>query len=256
MINAYQLSVISKYNLKPIAENVFSFFSFILLKGQQKDSYALFFNQKLMEWNFFTAQNLALIDKEMGDNNLTAPEHEIVKRIIYHTGDFNYKSLINFSPTAIKSAASALVSRASVIVDVPMVQAGVFNPLEKTFANPVYCLQEINPSSFQKNKKSWALQTLLKHYPGAICVIGEDQLMLNNLLDLLEAQKIQPSLVIATPPHFTGSKIIKDNFNSSFIPNIYVNHHKGGVNVAVAIFNSLVDLTWLAYEEKFKDNDF
>jgi precorrin-8X/cobalt-precorrin-8 methylmutase len=209
-----------------------------------------------MEWNFLTAQNLAVIDREIGENKFTPAEYEIVRRVIYYTADFEYKSLLNFSQKPLKNGASALVCRSSIIVDVPMVQAGIMTNLTKTFSNPIYCLQEISPSLPQKNKKSWVLNNLLRRYPGAICIIGQNQLMLTALLDLLDSEEIQPSLIIATPPIFVHSETIKHKFNNSFVPNIRVNNYKGGVNVAVAIFNSLVDLAWLAYEEKFNSENY
>jgi precorrin-8X/cobalt-precorrin-8 methylmutase len=209
-----------------------------------------------MEWNFFTAQKLAVIDREIGVNNFTLAEYEIVRRVIYYTADFEYKSLLNFSQKPIKNGASALVCRSSIIVDVPMVQAGIMTSLAKTFSNPIYCLQDINSSLPPKNKKSWALYTLLKRYPGAICIIGQNQFMLTALLELLDSENIQPSLIIATPPIFLHFKTIKHKFNNCFVPNIRINNSKGGVNVAVAIFNSLVDLAWLAYEEKFHNESF
>ena len=52
-------------------------------------------------------------------------EYEIVRRVIYATGDFEYKSLIEFSERALQASAAALASRSTVIVDDAKVQAGI-----------------------------------------------------------------------------------------------------------------------------------
>lgn len=208
-----------------------------------------------MEWNIVTAQNLAFIDKEIDNNDFTPAEYEVVRRVIHNTGDFDFHSSLKFYQKPLQNGASALVCRSSLIVDVPMVQAGIMTSLEHTFCNPIYCLQEIATAPNQKNKKSWALKTLLKRYPGAICIIGQNQLMLTALLDLIDSGEVQPSLIIATPPDFLRTDIINAKFDNYFAPYIKVNGNKGGVDVAVAIFDALVELAWLAYEDKFNQED-
>lgn len=204
-----------------------------------------------MEWNLLTAQNLAYIDKEIGEHTFSPAEYEIVRRVICNTADLEYQSLLKFFHSPLKMGTAALSVRSIIIVDVPMVQAGIMKNLQKTFNNPVYCLEEISHPLPKKNEQFWALKSLLKRYPEAIFIIGQNQLLLIKLLELLEsldAESVHPALIIATPPNFIDIETTENKFENSFVPHIRVNNSKGGINVAVSIFNALVDLAWLAYE--------
>jgi precorrin-8X/cobalt-precorrin-8 methylmutase len=50
-----------------------------------------------MEWHVTDAQSLAIIDGEIANHVFSPAEYEIVRRVIYATSDFEYKSLIRFS---------------------------------------------------------------------------------------------------------------------------------------------------------------
>lgn len=206
-----------------------------------------------MEWNLLTAQNLAIIDREIGEHNFSPAEYEILRRVIYYTADLEYKSLLKFIHNPLKMGTAALTVRSTIIVDSSMIQVGIINNLQKTFLNPVYCIKDIANSSPKKNHISWALQSLLKRYPEAIFIIGENQLVLTallELLELLESEAIHPALIIATPPSFIGTETIANKLENSLFPNIRIDSDKGGADVAVSIFNGLIDLAWLAHEQK------
>ncbi|MCJ8281574.1 MAG: precorrin-8X methylmutase, partial [Rivularia sp. ALOHA_DT_140] len=135
-----------------------------------------------MEWHITDAQNLASIDREIGgfvaikqsnddtfiqENSYFSPaEYEIIRRVVYATGDFEYKSLIEFSERALQASAAALASRSTVIVDDPKVQAGIAEEVQKTFANPVYCAVEAQTRPQKdKTRAAWGMETLAKRYP-------------------------------------------------------------------------------------------
>ena len=67
-----------------------------------------------MEWHVSDAQSLGLIDNEIGDHGFSAAEYEIVRRVIYATADFEYKSLISFSDQALQAGAANPDSRHAV----------------------------------------------------------------------------------------------------------------------------------------------
>lgn len=217
-----------------------------------------------MEWHVTDAQNLATIDKEVGGflalthldkgisqgeyRHFSPAEYEIVRRVIYATGDFEYKSLIEFSERALQASAAALASRSTVIVDDAKVQAGIAQKVRWTFANPVYCAVEAQTRP-QKDKTvaAWGMETLAKRYPEGIFVIGQAPTALTTLLDLVKADQVRPVLVIVTPPHLINLDSIKENFKEFLIPNITIKSRKGGANVAAAILDALIDLSWEAY---------
>ncbi|MDF5724727.1 MAG: precorrin-8X methylmutase [Rhizonema sp. PD37] len=204
-----------------------------------------------MEWHITDAQSLAIIDREVGDLGFSPAEYEIVRRVIYFTCDFEYKSLIRFSERALQAAAAALAARTTIVVDVPMVQAGVADNIQNTFANSLYCSLD-TPTRPQKDKTrvAWGIETLAKRYPEAIIVIGQAQTALSAIVDLIEAEEIKPALIVATPPGFVNVDAAKERLRNSLIPNITIDSRKGNAIVAAAIVDGLVDLAWQAYGER------
>lgn len=204
-----------------------------------------------MEWHVTDAQSLAIIDREIGNHILSPSEYEIVRRVIYATADFEYKSLIRFSERALQAGAAALAARTTIVVDVPMVQVGITPNIQNTFANPVYCSMEaLTRPQKEKTRAAWGIETLAKRYPEGIFVVGEAQTALTALVELIEAEEIRPALVVGAPAGFVDVDVVKGRLNDSLIPHIRIEGRKGGAVVASAIVNSLVDLAWQAYGQE------
>jgi precorrin-8X/cobalt-precorrin-8 methylmutase len=201
-----------------------------------------------MEWHVTDAQSLAIIDSEIGDHVFSPAEYEIVRRVIYATADFEYKSLIRFSEQALQAGAAALAARTTIVVDVPMVQVGIAYDIQNTFANPVYCSMEtVTRPQKEKTRTAWGIETLAKRYPEGIFVVGQAQTALTALVDLIEAEEIRPALVIAMPVGFVDVDVAKSRLQDSLVPYITVDSRKGNAVVAAAVVDGLVDLAWQAY---------
>ncbi len=201
-----------------------------------------------MEWHQTDAESLATIDAEMGNHSFAPAEYEIVRRVIYATADFEYRTLIEFSDDALSSGATALAARSTLVVDVPMVQVGIIPTLQTTFANPIYCgMETITRPQTGKSQAAWGIQTLAGRYPEGIFVVGQSQSALEQLLDLMEAGEISPALVISTPSGFGNVELTKVRLVQSQVPHISIKGRKGSAVVAAAIVNALVDLAWQAY---------
>jgi precorrin-8X/cobalt-precorrin-8 methylmutase len=201
-----------------------------------------------MEWHVTDAQSLAIIDNEIENHVFSPAEYEIVRRVIYSTADFEYKSLIRFSERALQSGAAALAARTTIVVDVPMVQVGIASEIQNTFANPVYCSMEaLTRPQKEKTRAAWGIETLARRYPEGIFVIGQAQTALTALVDLIEAEEIRPALIIATPVGFVNVDEAKGRLQDSLVPHITIESRKGNAVVAAAIVDGLVDLAWQAY---------
>ncbi|MBW4562953.1 MAG: precorrin-8X methylmutase [Mojavia pulchra JT2-VF2] len=201
-----------------------------------------------MEWHVTDAQSLAIIDSEIGEHVFSPAEYEIVRRVIYATADFEYKSLIRFSEQALQSGAAALAARTTIVVDVPLVQVGISYAIQNTFANPVYCSTEtLTRPQNEKTVAAWGIETLAKRYPEGIFVVGQAQTALTALVNLIEAEEIRPALIIATPVGFINADAAKERLQDSLVPHITIDSRKGNAVVAAAIFDGLVDLAWQAY---------
>ena len=199
-----------------------------------------------MEWNLLTAQNLAVIERKTSKEKFSPAEYEIVRRLIYATADLEYQSLINFLNQPLSSAAAALSARVPVLVDNHIVQSGVNGRLEETFLNPVYCLDRISLARGVAGKKLKVWQSVARRYPSGIYIISDNALMLLSLLELIEAEEIKPSLIIATPAGFIGKEIINNRLQKSSVPQIRIDSSKGGIGSAIAIFRGIIDLTWIS----------
>jgi precorrin-8X/cobalt-precorrin-8 methylmutase len=203
-----------------------------------------------MEWHVTDAQSLAIIDSEIDERGFSPAEYEIVRRVIYATADFEYKSLIQFSERALQAAAAALAARTTIVVDTLMVQVGIAYDIQNTFANPVYCsMDALTRPQTEKTRAAWGIETLAKRYPEGIFVVGQAQTALTTLVDLIEAEEIKPALIIATPAGFVNVDTAKERLRDSLIPNITIEGRKGNAVVAAAIVDGLVDLAWQAYGE-------
>jgi precorrin-8X/cobalt-precorrin-8 methylmutase len=201
-----------------------------------------------MEWHVTDAQSLAIIDSEIGDRGFSPAEYEIVRRVIYASADFEYKSLIRFSERALQAGAAALAARTTIVVDVPMVQAGIAHQVQNTFANPLYCSMEaVTRPQKEKTRAAWGIETLAKRYPEGIFVVGQAQTALTLLVDLIEAEEIRPALIVATPAGFVNVDGAKERLRDSLVPHITIDNRKGNAVVACAILDGLVDLAWQAY---------
>jgi precorrin-8X/cobalt-precorrin-8 methylmutase len=201
-----------------------------------------------MEWHVTDARSLAVIDREIGEHIFSPAEYEIVRRVIYATADFEYKTLIRFSDMALQSGAAALAARSTIVVDVPMVQVGITPTIQNTFANPVYCsMDALTRPQKEKTRAAWGIETLARRYPEGIFVIGQAQTALISLVELIEAEEIRPALVIGVPSGFVDVEAAKARLSDSLIPHIRTDGRKGSAVVAAAIVNGLVDLAWQAY---------
>ncbi|MBE9166364.1 precorrin-8X methylmutase [Pleurocapsales cyanobacterium LEGE 06147] len=201
-----------------------------------------------MDLHLTDVQSLAIIDREVARHQLSPAEYEIVRQVIYSTGDFDYLSLLHFSTESLARGAAALAAQTSIIVDVPMIQIAIGALLQKTFGNPVYCTTTaITRPQNRKTQAAWGLETLAKSHPEAIFVIGQEQTALTSLVELSKRKVIQPALIIATAPVFVEQDM-KEWFQNSSLDRIYVDNRKGSAVVATAIVSSLIELSWQAYQ--------
>lgn len=200
-----------------------------------------------MEWHITDAQNLAYIDREI-ITPFSPAEYEILRRVVYATGDFEYQSFLRFSERALASGAAALAARGTLIADSPMVQVGITPVVQASFANPVYCaLETLTRPQQGDTQAAWGMKTLAKRYPEALFVLGHAPTALGALVEVIAAGEAKPALVVAAAAGFLGLEEAKRYLQDHKIPHITVVGEKGGASVAVAIVEGLVELAWQAY---------
>lgn len=208
-----------------------------------------------MNLNFIEASSLAQIDRQIAkaENKsleyVSPAQYETIRQVIYHTADLEYQSLLKFSPGALAKGAAALSALTPIIVDVPEIQVSIVPQLQQTFGNSVYCCATNNTRATGKTTKAaQGLEKLASRHPQSIIVIGQDETAMSVLVNLVKNKAIEPSLTIVTPATFVQSDV-KQKLIQSSTPNICSSSNKGGANVAAAILNSLIKLTWRAYSQ-------
>lgn len=194
-----------------------------------------------MEGTKVEAKSLQAIDLEVEKHHFSPSEYEIIRRVIYETGDFNYLSQIYFSDRVLSAGAAALAARTPIIVDSPMVEAGIADEIENSFTNPIYCCFEDHPR--------YHFLKLAKCHPEGIFIIGREATTFSQLFHLIEQQEIQPALLIITFPKLVAIEGMKKKLHSLTIPNIHMKKRKGNVGVAVGIVRGLIDLAWEVYSQ-------
>lgn len=186
-------------------------------------------------------KSFAIIDEIVGNHHLSAEEYNIARRIIHTTADFEFLNLLRCSPKIVKIAISALQKKTPIITDVSMVKEGIRNMVAKTSGNEI--IVAVKQAQKANNDKTLTETGLLKccsRYPHAIYVIGNAPTALIALCQQIDAQKVQPSLVIAAPVGFVSVLEAKTYLAKLDIPQIQIQGNKGGSTVAAAIVNALL----------------
>jgi precorrin-8X/cobalt-precorrin-8 methylmutase len=192
-----------------------------------------------MELTKTEANSLLAIDQEVGQHPFSPAEYEIIRRVIYETGDFDYLSQLHFSDHALSAGAAALAARTAIIGDVPLIQAGIAHAAQTSFANPIYTHVE--------GHHTHNLTLLAQRYPEAIFIIGQEATAVSTFLNLLEKDEIQPAFAIITAPKLVEVEVSESNLGKLTIPHIRVTGRKGSASVAMGIFNGLIHLAWQVY---------
>lgn len=197
-----------------------------------------------MNLHFTEATALAIIDRQLEELDRISPaRYEIIRQVIYYTADLEYKSLLEFSESALAKGAAALTATIPIVVDVPDIQVNIVPKLQQTFGNPVYCCATRGTATAKQTKAANGLEILAREHPESIFIIGQDATAMLALLKLIQSKAVDPSLVILTPPSFSKPNLKKSLIDST-VPYIGIDSSKGGTNVASAIFNGLLSMTW------------
>ncbi len=190
-------------------------------------------------------QSFAIIDKEVGEHNLSLEEYAIARRVIHATADFEYLNLLQFSPKAIASGISALRSGVPIVTDVTMVQRGIASLVAKTFKNPVIAaIEQVQIAESEKTRTETGLLKCWSKYPQAVYVIGNAPTALFALCQQIanSASKTRPALVIGVPVGFVSVIESKQALTEINVPQILIKGRKGGSPAAASILNALLIL--------------
>ncbi|MBF0463678.1 MAG: precorrin-8X methylmutase [Nitrospirae bacterium] len=193
--------------------------------------------------------SFALIGKEM--KREFDPFHlPIVKRIIHATGDFQFEDTIRFHPDAVKSGVEAIRRGLDIVVDVKMVAAGINQKALSKFGGNVVCRisdEEVEETAmkFSLTRAEAAFELILSEGCASnigIIAIGNAPTALIKTMEIIDAGRFSPALVIGVPVGFVKAEESKDMLSQKNYPFITCLGKKGGSPVAAAIINALIIL--------------
>lgn len=189
-------------------------------------------------------RSFEIIGEEMGANNFTEKELQIVKRVIHTTADFEYKDIIHISENAIDEALKLMKKGCKIYTDTQMIKSGINKrALEKLGCEIVNYVSHEKAFEIAKEKnitRSMAAIEMAYEEGIEFFVFGNAPTALYRLLELYNEGKANPKFIIGAPVGFVGARESKEELLKYDIENITIKGRKGGSTVSTAIVNALM----------------
>lgn len=190
-------------------------------------------------------RSMEIIDQELGNITLPEDKRDIIKRVIHTTADFEFARTMRFSDDAVARGLDALKRGATILTDTNMACTGISAVSLKKLGGQKVCYMadpEIAAIA-KKNGSTRATASMDKacDIEGPLIIaIGNAPTALLRLAELIEADKIQPDLVIGVPVGFVNVIASKEAIMKCHVPYIVATGRKGGSAIAAAICNALI----------------
>lgn len=189
-------------------------------------------------------ESFRILSEEMDGSAFSPAELPVVQRVVHTTADFEYPSLMRFSPGAVEAGIEALKGGCRVITDVKMVDAGITRGRLRPFGSEVFCFSADadvirDSASSGSTRTAASMRKAVRFMEGSIVVIGNAPTALKELLRLIKDGAPRPALIVGVPVGFVGAEESKDELMRSGAAFITVAGRKGGSTVAAAIVNAI-----------------
>jgi len=189
-------------------------------------------------------KSMEIIELGMGDKSFENDETDVVKRMIHTTGDLDYGNIAVFKNNAVKSGVELLKHGCSIFTDTRMVWSGINKNAIKKSGSVLKCyIDDERTACMAKENgttRSYAAVELAACDGVDIFVVGNAPTALFKIGELIEEEKVKPSLIIGVPVGFVGAVESKKYIRKFDIPSITTSGTKGGSNVAASIVNALL----------------
>ncbi|MEN3042867.1 MAG: precorrin-8X methylmutase [Fervidobacterium sp.] len=200
-------------------------------------------------------KSFSIIKSKVNRLDLSDEEKEILLRIIHTTADFQFQKLFYISKNFLDYWYEMILSakkenkKISVYVDTEMIKAGVNKNKLRFVGINLFC--PVNYDSVQKIAEKTQLTraivgidwTVKNRKNTRVFVIGNSPTALFRLCEHLQKNVIDNVIVIGVPVGFVGAKESKLFLQKLNVPKILIKGEKGGSTIAVAILNSLLNLS-------------
>ena len=185
-----------------------------------------------------------IIDQEAGTHHFTGNQWPIVRRMIHTTADFDYMDMVRFHSQAVTAGIRAIRNGKMVITDTNMTRVGIRKKDIEAYGGRVKCYMD-DPLIHKKAKAEGctrakaAVDAAAAEMKDGIYVIGNAPTALLRLIELVNAKKARPALIVGLPVGFVNaaeSKAALSEMDYAYISNV---GRKGGSNVAASVINAL-----------------
>jgi precorrin-8X/cobalt-precorrin-8 methylmutase len=185
-----------------------------------------------------------IIEEEAGDHGFDHEKWPVVRRMIHTSADFEYIRTVRFSPDAVQTGVKAIQSGCRIFTDTNMARVGIRKKEIASFGGRVDCL--ITDDAVARKAEAdgttralAAVDLACENIQGNIYVVGNAPTALLRLMELMDAGKAAPALVVGFPVGFVNAAESKAGLLKTNIPYITNTGRKGGSNIAAAIINAL-----------------
>jgi precorrin-8X/cobalt-precorrin-8 methylmutase len=195
-------------------------------------------------------QSFAIIDAETGSHQFAPAEWQVVRRVIHATADFEFQSLMRFSPDAVECGIAALKKGCPIVVDVKMIEVGLNAERLAAYGCKVHCFisdEDVIRAARQADSTR-AIEAMRKAarsglLEGAIVAVGNAPTALLEVGRVVREGNARPALVIGVPVGFVSAAQSKEVIEATSTPSIVARGRKGGSPVAVAVLHALLSLS-------------
>ena len=205
-------------------------------------------------------RSFEIITEELGERTFDPLEEPIIKRCIHTSADFDYADQLYFSPGAVKIGIEAIKKGARIVTDTNMGKAGVNKTALGKFGGEVLCFmadedvaeaakREGTTRAVASVKKAAALKAAgatgrpMEERP-LILAVGNAPTALIEAYELIQKGRFAPVLVIGVPVGFVNVIPAKERIMQAGVPCIVARGRKGGSNIAAAICNALIYMSF------------
>ncbi|QSO52941.1 precorrin-8X methylmutase [Alicyclobacillus curvatus] len=212
------------------------------------------FKPQIIEPQKIQDRSFEIIAEELGEHAFTPAQFKVVQRVIHASADFELGRSLVFHELAVDSGIAAIRSGRTIVADVQMVQAGISKPrIEKYGGDVKVYISDEDVMAQAKHegitRAIAAIRKAAKDAPDGIYVVGNAPTALLEVIRLVKAGELQPSLVIGVPVGFVSAAESKAELEKLDIPFIANRGRKGGSPAAVAAVNALAILADSPYLE-------
>jgi precorrin-8X/cobalt-precorrin-8 methylmutase len=181
------------------------------------------------------AESYRILRSRIDLSRLPKFSRDVTERVINASADFDYATDLVCNEESLVAAVDALAAGAPVIVDSPMVAAGITGcPVICKAGEPL--TQRLARTAAITRAAAAARLSFGEAGPGAVWVVGCAPTALQEIL----TRGVEAAFVIGMPVGFVGAAEAKDALRASGLRSLSNVSEKGGATVAAAAFNALL----------------